>query len=359
MGISLWKSILFFLVILVCGIFLFPSQRQIGLVYTQAKKFAFAVPYLQQQYQKEPQDFFNTERYLTALLQQGDFKKFEQVARQMEKQSPRNLALLELLAEFYEGQMQDDQASRYWEKLLILRPGDQALKDKLVVYYTNYKRHNALIDFYQRELPLQKTPEMYYALAQLYNAKKDMKAVEQIYWAILKKFPGEESAKRKLADLYEHEGQDDKAIFLLSQLYAENAKEPDYAQRLVLKLLDKKDKQKTIEVLEEITKRFAGQDRMLLLAGEAFLKVGDRARAQQVLKQIDQRNPQSPYLGKVGELYFQMEKFDEAKEIFRRFHEQTGGTYHSHHILGDIFAAVGDAESSRREYERALELIQR
>lgn len=359
MGISLWKSILFFLIILICGIFLFPSHRQVGLVYTQAKKFAFAVPYLQTQYQKQPKDFLNARRYLLALLYQGNFKKFEEVARKLEKQSPRDPQLLGLLAEFYESQMQYEKASLYWERLLALNPTDQEIKDRLAAYYMNYKKNSSLLDFYQRELPFQKTPDMYYALAQLYSAKKDMRAMEEIYIAILKKFPGEEAAKRKLADSYEYAGQVDQAIVLLRELFEENPEDPEYAQRLVAKLLDKNEKQSAIEVLDEIAKRFAGQERMLLSVCESLLRAGDKSRAEQVLNGIGQLNPQSPYLGRIGELYFQLEKFEQAKETLRRFNEQTGGTYHSHHVLGDILASAGDIDSSRREYERALELIQR
>jgi len=170
MGIPLWKTILFFAVILAAGIFLLPSRRQMGFFYSRANNFSAAMPYLEEQYRKNPDDFFNTLRFLQALADEGKFKRFEEVARILEMDYPRQPMLLDTMADYFEGQLLFDRASFYWERLLTLDPTLDEIQGKMLAYYQAQKKTEQLIRFYVQEAPAQKNPDMFYALAEIYSS---------------------------------------------------------------------------------------------------------------------------------------------------------------------------------------------
>jgi tetratricopeptide (TPR) repeat protein len=347
-GISLWKSIVFFLIILGLGFFLMPSQRQLGMVYSQTRKFAAAMPYLERQYQKNPDDLFNTRRYLEGLLEQGNFKKFEDIAQKLVVRYPHEPLVLTVLADFYEGQLMYPEASQYWEAMLAKNPKLIDVREKLVIYYINVKQNDALIRLYESEAPEQKDPDMFYSLALLYAARQDIPAIERIYQQVLKRFPKEEVAKRKLVDLYETTGQQAQALNLLQRLYEENPFSREYAQRLVEKFLVENRNPEAVQVLNVLAQRFANQDKVLLTIAEYLLRAGDRKQASKLMDMLALRPVKSlNRWDKLAELYFSLENYPRAQEFLRRFHEQGRGNYHSHHVLGDVLAALGTVRPCR------------
>jgi tetratricopeptide (TPR) repeat protein len=305
-----------------------------------------------------PQDAQNAFRYLDVLLYQGDFKTFERVVKELEQRYPRHPQVLRRLADFYEGQMMLSEASRFWERLLDLGQLTRDDQEKLLVYYMNSKKLDALARFYQKVALRQTTPDYLYSLAQLYASKRDLEQQRRIFEIIARKFPGEEVAKRRLVDIYEYLGDQTQAEKLLWQLFEENPDKLEYAQRLMERLISAGEKQSATGVLAKVLQRFQGRDRVMFAVAEYLLRIGDQVRARVILDDLYRRQGKDFYqLDRMAEIYFEMSQYDRALELLGRFNEQTGGNYHSHHVLGDVLAALGDSGSSRREYERALELI--
>jgi len=358
MGISFWKIFLFFAAILALGLLLFPSQRQLGMFYSKSRDYSEALPYLSQQYQQHPEDFLNTRRYVQALLDQGDFGAAGDIITVLEKAHGREPAVLELLADYYEGQMLYDQAGHFWSALLAAGASSPEDKEKLINYYIDYKKTAAMIVFFESAAPAEKTPDMFYYLAQIYSSRRDAAEMERIYLALLQKFPREETAKRKLADLYEASGRRQEALPFLEKLFLENPGSRDYAQRYIDALFYFNRADAVRQALNLLIHKFSASPSVLMLAARAYARAGERARALAVLAdaaQLTQKDRRS--WAQLGEIYFELEDFDSAKNVLEILHEKNGGTYHSHHILGDVLVAMGDGTRGRREYERALELV--
>jgi tetratricopeptide (TPR) repeat protein len=293
-----------------------------------------------------------------ALLDQGDFVSAQGIIRELENEHSADPEVLGLLADFYEGQMMYEPASRFWSALVAADPGAMETREKLINYYIDSKRTAALISFFESAAAEEKSPDLFYYLAQIYSARRDKGDLERTYLATLKTFPKEEAAKRKLADIYESTGRSSAALVLLEQLFNERPQSREYAQRYVEQLSDLGKRAQTLAALDIFQKRFAANPAALLFAAQYYDRAGERRQALAILDRVagitatDLRG-----WDKLGEVYFGLEDYEKAAEVLGRLHERTGGTYHSHHVLGDVLVVRGDRDAGRREYERALELV--
>ncbi len=358
MGISFWKSCLFFLVVVILGIILFPSPRMMGLFYAQSRRLTQARYYLEQHYQLDPQDLPNTVRYLQTLITSGDFVLFEQVGQKALAIYPNELSVHRVMADFYEGQFQYDQASAHWEKMLLLDPKLKDIPEKLLSYYIFEKNYPALIRIYELAIQQkQDSPDLYYDLARLYALQKQFKQAETIYTQLLEKFPHEAEAKLKLADMYEYTKQEEQALALYKKISQEQRDNVQYAKLFLEKLIEYKKEIEAMQLFHVYKKQFSRSDAFLIFLADVYLDFNQRQEASALLETIAQHPYRKSYLDKLGELYYKVKEYEKASDLLRSYHDQTTGDYHSHHVLGDVYAALGDQEGSRREYEKALQLI--
>ena len=78
MGIPLWKSALFFVILISFSIFLFPTKRERGFLYWKAGLFDKAESYLASQHETNPEDLANAIRYLESLAYYGRYDLWQE-----------------------------------------------------------------------------------------------------------------------------------------------------------------------------------------------------------------------------------------------------------------------------------------
>ena len=359
MGISLWKSITFFMIIAIFAVMLFPSQRELGTLYTNSGIFDQAKFYLERHFRKTPEDIASTSRYLNSLLYYGDIQEFLQISHQMIAKYPQNPTFYEMLAEFYENNMMEKDAAAVWLKLLQFNPKSPELKYKLISYYKISKDIPGLIKLYQWLIKKEAANLTdYYDLALIFSMRKETLRTQNTYLAILKKYPKELEAQLQLAHSYDAGGQAEKAIALYKKIYDGNQKSKNYAMTLVIKLLEYKKNKEAQVLLGELLKRFPSEKKFISGLIYQFETQDKTDGYLLVIEEFYNNNPKNYQLLKIlGQSYFNLNDYKKAAQVLRRYNEATGGDYHTHHLLGDILSAWGEKSASEREYREALRLI--
>lgn len=363
MGVPLWRSILFFVLIAAFGIMLFPSQRETGKLYAQAGFFDKARFYLEKQFHQDPTDIANAKRYLESLLYHRENAVFTRTIKKLLKLNPDSITLLEIAANFYADNMDYEQASIYWMKIVREAPPSPKVddvKEKLIAYCMLEKKYDTLISIYNLEIDKERgNLDTYYELARLYALERKLPETISTYNALLVKYPDESPVKERLAELYEFSDEIDKAITLYREVAKSEPGNKNYALRLIEVLLKYKKNEEALNALEIFSKRFPGEKQFVELLAEIYIRSGRREEAITLMENLYLKDPENYVLLRtLGQLYYDANQHTKAFETLRRYNEKTGGDATSHHLLGDLFADMGDTSGSRREYEKALELIQ-
>jgi len=358
MGIPLWKSLLFFFAIMMFSVKIFPSERQIGFYFSKSKLFSRARFYLEKQYHQDPTDMANTKRYLASLISYGEYKLFERIGKAILKEQPNNLVIHEMMARFYEDRHNYMEASRQWEKLYWQNPKDERIRGKLVSLYYLRKDLEGLVRVYVFVIESGNPgADIYYELAQIYALQGKTEKAEDVYLKLLSQLPAEEIAKLRLAELYDYIGESDKALSYYQKLVDNYPRDKKYAVKWSDRLV-RSDKGDIEGILKGFIQKFLDHEEFLFLLAEHYVKRDRKTDAVDILEKVFQRNPEDlNTIISLGELYFELKMYENSGQMLERYHEETGGDYHSHHILGDVYAARGLKGKSRREYENALELI--
>ncbi|MDD2752528.1 MAG: tetratricopeptide repeat protein [Candidatus Omnitrophica bacterium] len=359
MGISLWKSITFFLIIAIFAVMLFPSQRELGKLYTKSGIFDQARMYLQRHFHQSPEDVASTARYLQSMLYYGDGREFLTITNQMIQRYPQDKVYYELLAEFYEHNMMNKEACEVWLKLLRFNPQASELKYKAISYYKLSKDIPGLIKLYQWLITKNAANLTdYYDLAQFYSLRRQASAAQKTYLAILKKWPKEQDAQWQLACSYDASGESEKAIEWYRKTYQENPNNKNYALTLTVALLEHNKDKEAQDLLGELLVRFTGDKKFISGLLYQFETLDKSKGFLAKIEEFYAAHPQNfAFLKMLGQNYFDLNNYKKAAEVLRRYNEATGGDYHTHHLLGDILSAWGEKSASEREYREALKLI--
>jgi len=361
MGISIWRSLVFFMAVGAFGLFLFPSQRELGKVYAEAGIFDTARFYLEKQYHSDPGDLANTLRYLMSLQDHGESRLFERVADRTSAMFPDSIRLKTFLGGYYEGDLQMDKAAVCWDGVVRLDPTDQDALWKVIAYYQYTKKYDALIGLYEHLI--QKgfaSIEMYYALGRLYSLRRDAGKALTTYTRLLEEHPHEEIARVRLAETYEFIGEKRKAALLYRELTKLRPDDSTIWDKAANGFLSTGDHGKLNEVIREFSLLFPNSPRMVTMLTDYYQRHGKDAKMIVILESLLTGEDDNPYVIKaLGEIYYDRGDHDRSRKMIERYNAETGGDYKSHHILGDILTAMGDADGGRREYEKALELLRR
>ena len=420
MEIPLWRSVLFFGFIFILSVVLFPSQRELGLLYFDSKLVDRASFYLTKQYKIDPDDIRNTVRYLEALSYQGDLETVEKIGTKLIQKFPNDINLHNFLANFYEDNLMLDKASLHWHQILRLDNSFEGIKNKLLSFYILFKHNDALIDFYEMQQKRGQTDiSDLYELGRLYALTGQDKKEQALYWNILKDHPHEKDAQLRLISLYQskrdtgsvfslyrriisqypqeeqfmfdyieqllNNGQPQEALALLYKLHIKNSGDYRVINIMANEYLEEKDYSSAKTLLEEfLVKNFGiaeimGPGRRTEIDSKALQKLLENSennfnvigtladvyielqnyqQALLLLKVLGGHDPDNSRIQiKLGEMYYQMKDVVNAQSVLRRCHEKQLGNYHSHHVLGDVYAALGNTSASQWEYRTALQLI--
>ena len=359
MGISILRSLSFFAVILICGVMLFPSGREMGKLFTESGAIDKARFYLEKQFHNDPSDTANTRRYLDSMLLEGQLSLVERAGRRLLTIYPDDIAIIKILAELYENNMDYDKASIYWLRVLQLDHQAEETRQRLLSYYIAGKHHDKLMSLYEQRVRAGSVgADMYYGLARLYAVYGRQDDAAAIYSRMLLLFPGETAAKIKMAQYYEYKDQIQDAISIYSQIVEENPQDVWYAFMLLDRFRRYKKYEEALKALELFVLRFPDNDSFIMSLSDIYIRMGRGEDALQLLQRSYERDPDNHrVIRSIGEIYFDMKDYTNALEALRIYHDKTGGDYRSHHVLGDIYSAIGDAAGSEREYRKALELI--
>ncbi len=359
MGIPLWKSVLFFIFLVIVSIVIFPSQRELGLLYTQSMKFAKAELYLAKQFQRDPKDVFNALRYLESLAYRGEVSLVAFNGNRLAKRFPDSINVHEFMAGFYEGHLKMRKAANHWEHIVRINSGRLEEINKLKVYYSLSKNTEGLIRIFETQLKGSRINiDDMYEMARLYSLIKDKRMTKDMYAKIVKEYPHDSQAKIKLAGIYEFENNFEASVELYKDLCNAEPDNPVLAQQLVEKLLLLKKEKEAMKYLVYFKKRFNSSNIFYELLADQYRRENKRNQALQIMVELFERDPNNFELFKsLGEIHYELKSYSQAIEHLRSYHEKTGGDYRSHHILGDVYAAIGDQSSSKEQYRKALNLL--
>lgn len=361
MGIPAWQSAMFFFLVFSVGIALFPSDREMGMRYSLSRASEQATQYLSRHFDKSPFDYANTLRYVENLSEAGMIQQSIDILEILAKEDRKDPQVYRILTKLYTDYLDEAKASVYAEKLLSLKIPEEEradLTEKLINYYSiaNQKPELKKI-LYSEWIRTDKLSRLHEA-AQVAVSTGEYAEAAEWYAKILERNPSDIEAMSWLAEYSEIEGKIEDAIRYYRNL-AERPEADDYLRIKYVNLLHEKGEHQTIiDYLKNSASLFKEQLSRLMYLADALTVSGDLIKAGQVWEEIMSGYPNNPSAAE-GYAYSMMQSRNYTKVInqLEIWHENKNGTYRTHHLLGDAYAAVGRADDARREYEYALQLI--
>ena len=394
MGFSLWRTMLFFIIIGLIGFFMFPSKRELGYLLFETGRFEDVLGYLQKHLKEDPEDIASSIRYLSVLSKDGDRKRVEEVGKDIIKKVGDDLHVMYFFAKFYEDIMDLNKASYYWEKILKLEPNNFEIRDKFINYCKLSKSTSKLIDLYHREYKKHKgNLDDYYALARLYELRGDINKARVVYERIAKKFEMESYANMNLVQIYALQNKKKKALKLYRKLmekypddiglievcmdgivkHGKPNEVEEILEKWIYKVRNRKrflsllvdiyirlgKNDKAIALLQRCRKEYPSDYEWLRILGDLYINLKEYAKAIDIFNKYLKQRPENYEVVRIlSELYFTIKEYNKAANKLGDYHEKTGGDYRSHHLLGDVYAAIGFQRESQRAYRTAIKLIE-
>lgn len=340
---------------------LIPSQREVGKLLTSTGVFGKAAFYLEKQFHKDPSDVANSARYLESLFYYDKDEQFIKVGNELVKNFGDNVTIHGIMAEFYEYKMDFDKARYHWMEILKINGTLEVIREKFINYCISNKDYDSLIAFYEYRIKKQSASlDDYYTLANIYSLRKDIDNAKRVYEELVSLYPYEEIAKKDLAYICSLKGLGDKAIALYKSIWEARKDNIMYAIDYAQSLVKFKRTDEAVATLKEFREVYRGNKLFGSVLTGLYVELGMFSEAIDLLKKRYAENP-SDYklLREMAQLYFDSKDTRKAFETINLYHEKTGGSYGSHHMLGDLLDSLGDKDGSRREYEKALELIRK
>lgn len=397
MGISLSRAVFFFLGLMLFAVALFPSQRELGLLYSGSGYFDKALFYLASQFHREPDDFNNGVRYLSMLYETGNTGEFEVISDRFLNRNPEHLDTLKLVASYHEQQFRMSAAAEYWKRIVAVSPEDYDYAEKLLVYYKLKKDQDSLISFYtsmrgRRLFGEQMDQEIYREIGRLYLLDKNVKAAIANYRDWITEIPYDELPYIRLIQIhtylkdwtealnysteamerfpdnirlyYEKSEVLNKRGLLPEDMkyYLESSSRFPQDLNIAMQALDALGVlkyEKMEEYLLDVESRFKEEIRFKESIADFYMQQKKYEKAlgyYQTLNSMD--SDDEVYILALADIYFELNEKEKAKEYLENYHSKDKGDYRSHHRLGDIYESLGESRGAKGEYRKALGLLE-
>ena len=359
MGIPWWKSTLFFVIIIIASMLLFPTQRERGFLYWKSGIFDKAQLFLASRHKLAPEDLANAIRYLESLSYYGKYDLWKREAFKLIIPHSDSMTLHKHMAEVYEDNLEPIKAVVHLEALMWLGDKRKEIRYQFISLCQLTDQYKQLIGFYEEELKQGLADrDTYYALAKIYSRQRKDREAEGVLLKLLKDFPNEVKAKLQLIGIYEYRGHMNKAFRIYEDLINKKLVDVDFILRYVNHLFQKKEIIKSSEVLEKASVDFPESFTLKETLANTYFQLGEKKKAVKLYEQCYQQNSQNDRIVlSLANIYADLKDYKKATECLEKYHEKNQGDYRSHHLLGDMRAALGNTDASQREYEKALKLL--
>lgn len=118
-----------------------------------------------------------------------------------------------------------------------------------------------------------------------------------------------------------------------------------------------RDWRRAIETYQAAIERGAATDLILTRLGKAYLRVGQLAQGVEALEKASRINPTDlDNLRNLGTAYLQLGRVEESEKAFRAITVQDDHYAAAYNGLGLVAIQRGDADTARRQFERAVEI---
>ncbi len=134
------------------------------------------------------------------------------------KQNPEEIAYPLDLANLYENMREPDLANQLYESSFNMGEQSQEVIDALVGYYKSEQEYEKLLNLYAILVSTNKaTPEIFNDYAETSIKTKKFNNAAELFYVLLKKYPQNVKYRIQLANLYQYNGDNIKAIKLVKQ----------------------------------------------------------------------------------------------------------------------------------------------
>ncbi len=361
MGIPLWRSILFFLLILAAAFRLFPSDRQMGLYFSRSPVLENAEFHLARQYHNHPEDTSNTLRYFQALALSGQYEILDRLAAPLLRRDPNNLVLLKIAAESREARLDMAGAALYWRRILELRPKDTDLKERLMGFYINRKMFRESISLLQFFI-LQKSVSMdeRLFLGDLFFQNRQPDEALAVYQDLLKNHPGNADALIRSAQIYEYQKKPDDALAAYAAAARENPGQRELVKLYADQLLLRQRGNEALEILRPLSDRFPLDASLAAETARLLERQPLSPENLAWLENASKRFPdEEPLSLSLAGAYLNLNRPAEAIAVLTAAAARQSGRLEIEKRLADAFLASGQNETAAQRYQALLGSLER
>jgi tetratricopeptide (TPR) repeat protein len=360
MKIPTWRVLLFFAILFAISLFIVPTSRELGWVFSSQQDYPQAEKYLRRDYKQHPQDISNDLRYLEALDHNLQFQQYEEVADQLLQRFPDDPQLHQAVGNYYETNLRLGEASQQWAEVVRLDPTNTDTREKLLSYYSLSQNYAGLTQTYQTLISQGVArPDDYLELGRLYTARGENQQAAQVYAQLLGRDSKNSAGLVRLAEIWEAEGKTDEALSLYEAAAETDPKNQDYALLYLDRAFKLNRGEETNAALKRYLKRFPNDQQFQLQIAYLYTQNGDLDGALSVLQRIHQENPTQPetvYM--MAEIYQRQGKTDLLIDLLRTYNESAPSDYQTYEMLGDAYQSAGRTKEANAQYQKALAILE-
>lgn len=195
-----------------------------------------------------------------------------------------------------------------------------------------------------------------YELATIYfNGRKDAEAVALITLAI-KLDPKNEWYRMLLSDIYSQLGKHAEAAKVMESLANDYPKRPEFLYEWATELLKAGKYEEGIKVYNRIEENLGITEEISIQKHSIYLSMKQGEKAVEEIKKLVAAFPtNSRYLGILADLYFSLNKKDEAFALYEKMEKLNPSDPLLHLSLANYHREKGDKEKSYQELKKAFE----
>lgn len=168
---------------------------------------------------------------------------------------------------------------------------------------------------------------------------------------------GEATPRKRIIEILRRRGEDKKAIAEYRELIRAAPDESRYQFELVRLHFQLGQRDKAVELLDKIKRRFRGQPSVYVTLADTYMRYDMEEEALTTYRTLVEMEPDNEsYILSLGESYYRAGKMEKAVETWKKLLDSSLEQADARARLGQVFSEHGMIERGVRNYRKAVEL---
>ena len=357
MRFNYWYVFLFFVLIAMIGVLLFPSSFDMVTIYTNSYLYDRALGLLDGMERRDPDDGRIVEKRAEVVFLSGHYQEAVEILKKLVSRNPGYAETWRQLAHIHINLLEFREAMKAYEGLVKLVPGDSEALHRLAEYYRMYQLKDKAIQNLEnlvKYFPKERTNRS--DLAKLYVSRGKIEDCIRALIENVNLFPDDEDAVLLLTGILSYLNRREELVELYSMLLERNPDDPALLLKLAEQYEAQKQYSKADEIYESLSSSHPEDAQLLSLIGQQILAYGRKLQAKEYFMKTFER---SKFDRKAleGMIYVTLEHNPkQTRGYLAQLEKQNPDDPDVVYLLATIYESLSQPEKSIALYKQYLEL---